>query len=50
MSYKYKCTNCSYQFSTGTDRHVTKCPYCNKMTLRLIERGPNFVDKLIDET
>jgi len=50
MTVKYRCSNCSYMFEMASDRSVLICPYCNKKTLKTLSRGPNFVDKLIEES
>ncbi|MBW2967587.1 zinc ribbon domain-containing protein [Candidatus Woesearchaeota archaeon] len=48
MSVKYRCANCNYEFSMGSDRTLSCCPYCGKAkTLRSVGRGAGFADKLV---
>lgn len=47
-TYEYECTHCGHRFEISqkiTDRHLEKCPKCNKKVKRLISSGVGIIFK-----
>ena len=47
-TYDYECTNCGHSFEAFqkiTDKHLEKCPKCNKKVKRLISAGAGIIFK-----
>lgn len=47
-TYEYKCTHCGHNFEVFqkmTDKHLEKCPKCNRKVKRLISSGSGIIFK-----
>lgn len=47
-TYEYECTHCGHSFEAFqkiTDKHLNKCPKCNKKVKRLISSGVGIIFK-----
>jgi len=47
-TYEYECKHCGYKFEASqkiTDKHLDKCPKCNRKVKRLIGSGSGIIFK-----